>query len=139
MKREPQYLHDWWAMISTFEKVLWIVAALSAVIFLFQVFLFFNKYLKSKTTGENQTVEPEYKCTFFDCLWTFQNITVFVTFFSWTTLSLYNRGWTTFWSIAGGIVAGLFFFLGFAYVYYYFGDDYINTGEEEEETGDDGE
>ena len=117
MERKPEYLEDWWEIIGAFEKVMWIIATLSALIFMFQVFLFFNNFLKKG--GKRGEMEMEYY-DFADSLLAFPNIIVFLTFFSWGTLSFFNDGSGMLLSLVYGALVGLVLFFLFAYFYYYF-------------------
>lgn len=117
MERKPEYLEDWWAIITTFEKVMWVIAAISALIFMFQVFLFFNKFLNSKHRSADDDLRY---FNFLDSLLAFQNIIVFLTFFSWATLGFFGENYGIYISLAYGAIVGAIVFFGFAYLYYFY-------------------
>jgi len=116
MERKPEYLGDWWAIISTFEKVMWIIAIVASILFLFQMFIFYNTFLHSK-----EEEDDDYSLSFVETLISFKSIVVFFTFFSWGTLYAFNNiEFGIPISISIGIIAGALLSLGFTYVFTYF-------------------
>ncbi len=117
MERKPEYLEDWWAIITPFEKVMWVIAAISALIFMFQVFLFFNKFLGSKRRSREEEIGYY---NFWDSLLSFQNIIVFFTFFSWATLTFFGEKFSISLSLLYGTLVGIVISIAFAYLFYYY-------------------
>jgi hypothetical protein len=117
MERKPEYFGDWWAIISTFEKVMWIIAVVASVLFLFQMFMFYNSFLQ----GDEDETDVENSSTYIENLVSYKSWVIFFTFFSWGALYAYsNFGFGTVLSTLSGIVGGILLSLGFAYIFTYF-------------------
>ncbi len=116
MQKKPEYLSDWWAIISTYEKIMWLIAAAASLIFLFQMFLFFNTILRKEQNPETESEGG----SFLETLFSPRLIFVFLTFMSWTALHFFGKGLGAFRATIAGIAIGGIIAAGFAYVFYFY-------------------
>jgi len=111
----------WWSNLDWFERVLWIIAIPSTLFFLIQLIL--------SMIGLDGEVDADFSGDLDSdvdvdaggfAFFTVRGLITFLTIFSWSGLTFYNKGWSTGTTVAISALLGVVAMFVVAGIYYFF-------------------
>jgi hypothetical protein len=112
-----QDLNDWFGALGTLEKIYWLIAIPSSLIFVIQIATAFLGGDGDDIADADMEVETDPGFGFHFI--TFRNLVAFFTIMSWTGIACLDSGFGNTTSIIIGILAGLFMMAAMAALMYF--------------------